>query len=898
MSGLLTVALFFLIQTANTASAQETKPVIINSVKILDQNFNPLNEATLLSPLIVQKPQTELNQLQVRQSIENLNRCGLFTKIEARLQQKKEGNILYFLLTPRLKIRAVRVRSNLLVEQKELKNLLFPYQKNRLYSPNILARIKNSLQEWLESCGYRLIRIDQQLLEQKNGLIVIIDLKLAPPLIISAIQISGVSGELKEKIRKLFSAHRLWSPQKIEISRQKAINLLKKEGFLKAEVELEKGYLQSSPQLILLNIKIISGAKYLFTFSGMRNQKKLILDIWEKKVFENWALQESISRIQNKLFNRGYLLASVKGEIIDRQSDNLKEIRFTINRYNQFRLKSVEFSGNRAFSTERLTSIIQSDNSFFHRFFYLRFDSLLLDLEVLRIFYLYNGFNNARISFSPLYSRKDITLQIRLEEDEKQIIRKINFSGNRFFSDQQLLQAINSRTDGAYVSRMVNEDISRLQQLYQKNGFLEVKAELAAKNEKNFWDLEFKIEEGKQNYFEQLIIFGASPVQKKIVERLFPLKPEEPFDQEKFNSFIRQIEQSNIFAEIKTNRLELNPQKITVICNLIPERAKFYGLGLGWEERKGLRTTFEYYQRNIFNSYSSLSALLQLGLNERRGLISYNLPYFTSNHFQLNIKLWEENESYFSYTFNRFGVSFAVNKKIGEDFIFNSSLRWYRTSLTELLIPEYGVDQLKKPFDTTLFTVSLVRDNRNNPFNPTSGSFFSADLRLGLPVFEKNYTFYKIFWNYQYHFPLFQGGAFSLSVKNGMGFGDMSITERFFAGGTNSFRGTRNDRLGPLYTDSEGNTYPSGGNILLILNAELTFPQFLPVENFYTGIFLDLGNVFSKSTDLDFGKLEKAIGISLKYRTAIGPLRLDLAVNPRAAAVPNFLVQIGVGNVY
>jgi outer membrane protein insertion porin family len=189
---------------------------------------------------------------------------------------------------------------------------------------------------------------------------------------------------------------------------------------------------------------------------------------------------------------------------------------------------------------------------------------------------------------------------------------------------------------------------------------------------------------------------------------------------------------------------------------------------------------------------------------------------------------------------------------------------------------------------------------RNDPFNPSSGSFLTADLKLGLPLFEKNYTFLKFFWNYQQHVPFLHDCVFSFSLKNGFGFGDMSITERFFAGGSHSFRGTRNDRLGPINTDvnaPEG--APEGGNVLFLVNLEVTVPSLLiPMQDLYYTFFADVGNVFAKSSDLNFNKMERALGFGFKLRTGMGPIRLDFAFNLRRLAEKNFLIQIGFGNVY
>jgi outer membrane protein insertion porin family len=39
--------------------------------------------------------------------------------------------------------------------------------------------------------------------------------------------------------------------------------------------------------------------------------------------------------------------------------------------------------------------------------------------------------------------------------------------------------------------------------------------------------------------------------------------------------------------------------------------------------------------------------------------------------------------------------------------------------------------------------------------------------------------------------------------------------------------------------------------------------------------FLDLGNVFLQIRDVDLGELRRSTGLGLRYRTPIGPVRLD-----------------------
>ena len=85
-------------------------------------------------------------------------------------------------------------------------------------------------------------------------------------------------------------------------------------------------------------------------------------------------------------------------------------------------------------------------------------------------------------------------------------------------------------------------------------------------------------------------------------------------------------------------------------------------------------------------------------------------------------------------------------------------------------------------------------------------------------------------------------------------------------------RGFALDQLGtPETIDSNG--FPRGGNAVLTMNAELRVPMRagLGVVGFF-----DVGNVFARTTDLNVADLRTAAGFGLRYRSPIGPIRVDL----------------------
>jgi outer membrane protein assembly factor BamA len=123
--------------------------------------------------------------------------------------------------------------------------------------------------------------------------------------------------------------------------------------------------------------------------------------------------------------------------------------------------------------------------------------------------------------------------------------------------------------------------------------------------------------------------------------------------------------------------------------------------------------------------------------------------------------------------------------------------------------------------------------------------------------------------------------------------------ERFYAGGANSVRGFGQNQLGPVvrvldpavvdttivFQDSAAVaagviTAATGGNSLLIANAELRFP--LPGFGGRLGgaLFMDMGELIERgATLIDLSEMRFTPGAGIRIATPIGPVRLDVAYN-------------------
>jgi outer membrane protein assembly factor BamA len=117
------------------------------------------------------------------------------------------------------------------------------------------------------------------------------------------------------------------------------------------------------------------------------------------------------------------------------------------------------------------------------------------------------------------------------------------------------------------------------------------------------------------------------------------------------------------------------------------------------------------------------------------------------------------------------------------------------------------------------------------------------------------------------------------------GLEEIPLAERFFAGGASTHRGFPSNQAGPRDLRTG---FPLGGSVLLVHSTELRFP--LIGDNLGAVLFHDMGNVYSDISNVsfrfrqrnlqDFNYMVHSAGIGIRYRTPVGPIRVDLGYGP------------------
>jgi outer membrane protein insertion porin family len=192
------------------------------------------------------------------------------------------------------------------------------------------------------------------------------------------------------------------------------------------------------------------------------------------------------------------------------------------------------------------------------------------------------------------------------------------------------------------------------------------------------------------------------------------------------------------------------------------------------------------------------------------------------------------------------------------------------------------------------FSASLIRDTRDDKVDASAGEYMSANTqlagqRIGSEVgFTSSRFAAQIFRTIPHTRRIVFAGQAQLGLAEGFttvqvngqtAVGQLPASERFFAGGDTTVRGFALDQLGVRHVPQQPsdtidqNGFPLGGNGLVVFNAEMRAPL-------WRGLgavgFVDSGNVFQRATDISLTELRSAVGAGLRYKSPVGPIRVDL----------------------
>ena len=664
--------------------------------------------------------------------------------------------------------------------------------------------------------------------------------------------------------------------------------------------------------------------------------RRRLLPLYQQVGLDPELIQEGRQNLISHFQSKGFF--DVKVDTHVQQQPNGQTVLYQITKGPRHKVKAVDIAGNQHISDEELRSVLKVGKArFFSRG---QFSDKLVRTSVnnLKRVYQADGFSSVQVTPEVENRNGNIAVTFRVDEGPQDIVETLRLEGNTVPETQLAPQGLRLAAGQPYSTKRVDEDRNQIMAQYLRFGFLNATFRQTARqiaNDKHRLEVVYTINEGPRVETATVVTVGRKSTRQSLIDRTHQLKAGGPIREDELLASESRLYSLGVFdwAQVDPRRQITTQTQEDVLVKVHEAKKNSLTYGVGFEVINrggsvpsgtvalpnlpivglpsnfktsqetfwGPRGTLEYTRKNFRGKAQTLTIGGLAARLVQRANFTFTDPYFRGSDWASTLNVsGEHNSENPIFTSRLFDTSFQIQRPLNEDktrtLFFRYSIK--QTGITHLLIPDLVPPQDQHVRLSTL-SASYIRDTRDNVLDAHRGIYESLQLDFNPQVLGSSVGFAKLLSQVAYYKKIVGDVVFANSVRLGLElpFADshVPLSELFFTGGGSTLRGFPLNGAGPQRTvPACGNpadpstcakiTVPVGGRELFIVNSEFRVPikADLPWVHQNLGVvaFYDGGNVYDRIGFHNFfADFSNTVGLGLRYRTPVGPIRIDVGHN-------------------
>jgi len=641
-----------------------------------------------------------------------------------------------------------------------------------------------------------------------------------------------------------------------------------------------------------------------------------------RAVYTRARVQADVQRILNLYRRQGLYAAQVDPKIINLDSNRI-DVVFEITEGPTTKVRSINFIGNHAFSDSQLRFVITTTRTNFLSFLKSTNiydpDRLNLDRELLRQFYLKNGYADARILSATADLDRDgrgFFITFTIEEGERYRFGTIDIeSALPSLNVSELHGAILTRSGRRYNSEKVEKTVEALTVKVSEQGYAfgQVQPRFERDQATHTMNIVYVIDEGPRVYIERINIVGNFRTEDDVIRRQFRLAEGDAYNRLLVEAARKRLRSLGFFKSVE---IETEPgsarDRVILVVTVVEQPTGELSFGAGYSTAEGVIGDVSITERNLMGKGQYVRLGFSGSLERAQVDFSFTEPNFLDRNMAAGFDLFHKEvdlRSVASFRQRdtggnlRVGFPIADNTQMGLRYRLQREEIYDATNNASLAVKQ-AAEEGAVIVSSVGYTVAY--DTRNVPQSPTAGIFTSFSQDLAGVGGDVNYI--RSVADARGYYPItnkitlvgrVQGGAIE-----GWGDKDIRLTDLFFKGGE-TIRGFERAGYGPrdaCESPLTGNRVPDcrrdslGGKYYWATTAEIRFPfPLIPDSLGMQGaVFVDAGSLWGPSQSaidavyppkpvgegsfiFDSDQVRLSTGFSIIWQSPLGPLRADIA---------------------
>jgi outer membrane protein insertion porin family len=838
-----------------------------------------------------------LSPAAVRHSVELLFASGELEDVVVDSHATPAGVVVVFRPIAAPRMTGLRVRGDRVLGEKQVRRVSRLRSDEQLWQSRLEDAARDVAVE-LGRRGYLEARVQATPERVAGGAVALFDVHAGPIARIEEVTVVGAPAEMAALLQSWAEPRRgqPWRREPAEKAALKMRRALVERGRWRATVDAHELY-DPKTAGVKLRFVVDAGPRVSLAFRGTRipaEQRRTAERIVKQGGARSDALDEALDRLEQELHARGHRSPGLRHFEEQTPPDRL-EIVYEIDAGEASQVASLRVTGveEEGFEMPHLETEVLAA---------LRDETLERDATSLRRALHELGFAEARVEVEVPETGGDVPVLFRAIPGTRTVVEDARVEApSELGVDAPTLL---TQAGNVYRVREIARDKAALLAAWQEAGYLhaEVAPRLEWSDDKRHVRVAFQIEPGALARVGEIVVAGLRQTRAEVVRRELGMRSGDAFSPAKLLEAQRRLQGLGIFERVSARELLGGSGESAPLVIEVEEAARAsVAYGLGYAERDLLRGSVEVTLRNLMGMDRSLSSFARVSFRGSRLVATYREPRLLGKKQELFVTAFREEQDRDAFDFVRAGGQLQSARSLSQRLTLIGRLTYQHTDVFNVTVP---LDEIDRQFRSSTFSgpsSSLVFDSRDDPLDPRRGRFVSADLGLSHGVLGGD-SFLKTFVQAASYTAAGPRAVLALQGRLGLARtfraapSRLPLPDRFFAGGDYSLRGFKTDFAGPLEPGTDGELQPTGGNALLLGGIEL---RVTAARRFEVAAFGDVGNVFPLASQLDLGELRYSAGIGVRYKSSIGPIRVDYGykLNRRAGEGPHQL-HVTVGHAF
>jgi translocation and assembly module TamA len=411
-------------------------------------------------------------------------------------------------------------------------------------------------------------------------------------------------------------------------------------------------------------------------------------------------------------------------------------------------------------------------------------------------------------------------------------------------------------------------------------------------------EVTYTLDPGPVMRFGPVAIEGLERLNPAYVEGRLRWQRDEIYDASKVAETRRALIETGLFSTVQITPTANpdNPEDVRMTIDATERLHRTIGAGLAYNTSQGFGARAFWENRNLFGNAENLRLSAEVGQQLDAFRANFRRPDFLAVDQDLLATAEIANDNPVAYRSRRALATAGLERRFGRLLTGGVAFEVEKSNVVQLadINPRTGSQR----YELAGLPAYIKLDSTDNLLNPTTGYRAQLSVTPAHTFSGSNLTFVTSFISGSTYWALgseeraILAGKLALGSLDGAPLSQLPSDQRIFAGGGGSIRPYGYLMAGPLAP----NNVPIGGRSSLVLNLEARVKI---TETIGIVPFFDAGSYYESPVPQLDRTLLYGVGLGLRYYTAFGPLRLDLAtpLHKRSGDSP-IQVYISLGQAF